>query len=486
MSEQTPDEYRPAVHADPYQDEEHEEPGLLDGIRFLYQRRLRLGVRFIVLFGIGLIGFIYIRYTAPTTIQGTLALTFRGIERHEYPSGKKFSVEDFRSPDLITRALSDAGIPKGIIDVRGVIAQLSITPVIPGDIQAIWKKQGEQGVKKDEYYPNEFNIDFQVSGLSNAQRVRLFYALIERYQERVKYEQSAALSFVGSSDTSYEKLATTYDFWDIPELFAETYRSLNGQVNTLTIESLQYPDPKYQLAFRNISKELSTWFTTRLQALEAVTYQGRLVKNRDIMIQRVQYQIDDTDIQIAQKTQEASEAEHLLGLIEQPRAVLASQLSGKEGMPIIDASALDRLVKSDYVGPVVTRISRLQQDTQTLKATKTRLQKQLAWLPKAANIDVKQLPPGYKELIQTLSSELNATIQNYSRLLDDYLTATVTSLVSVKQAPIVTREGYSITLVLAAIVFMSFFLAIFVIAVEHLVQKAKQPATTPKKQSAGS
>jgi predicted PurR-regulated permease PerM len=129
---------------------------------------------------------------------------------------------------------------------------------------------------------------------------------------------------------------------------------------------------------------------------------------------------------------------------------------------------------------VVDRISRLQQETQTLEADKARLQKQLAWLPKASNVDLKQLPPAYKELIQTLSSELNAIIQNYNRLLDEYLTATITSLVTVKQSPIITREAYSSVMILAGIVFMSFFLAIFMMSIEHLYQKAKAQMETKK------
>lgn len=480
MAEQLAGDHRQAIPADPYQDEEYQEPGLVDGIRFLYQRRLRLAVRFIAFFGIGVIGFLYFRYTTPTIVQGTLGLGFRGIERNEYPSGKKFSVEDFRSPDLLTKALGDVGVPKETIDLRQLASQLYITPVIPGDIQNRWKMQEKQGARKDEYYPNEFNIGIQASELSNAQRVRMFDALVQRYQERVKYEQKSALSFVSGSDAPYEKLATSYDFWDIPALFRDTYRALNGQVSTLITESLQYQDPKYQLAFHDIARDLNTWEKTRLQALEALTYQGRLVKNRDIMIQRVQYRIEDIDIQIKQKTQEASEAERLLGLVERPRALLAGQLSNEKGLPIVDVSALDKLIKSDYVGPVVDRISKLQQETQALEADKTRLQKQLAWLPKASNVDLKQLPPGYKELIQTLSSELNAIIQNYNRLLDEYLTATITSLVTVKQSPIITREGYSSMMILAGIVFMSFFLAIFMMSLEHLYQKAKAQVETKK------
>ena len=215
-------------------------------------------------------------------------------------------------------------------------------------------------------------------------------------------------------------------------------------------------------------------------------YQGRLVKNRDIMLQRIQYRIEDIEIQIQQKKREAAEAERLLGLIDRPKALLAGQLSTEKGLPMVDISALDRLIKSDYVGPVVDRISKLQQDAQSLETEKSRLQKQLEWLPKANNVDLQHLPPGHKELILTLSSELNAIIQNYNGLLDEFLTATITNLVAVKQSPIITREGYSSSLMLAGIVILSFFLAIFMVAVEHLFHKAKGLTVAVKRQAAGS
>jgi hypothetical protein len=483
VTEQSAGDYRQTVPANKYEDDEYQGPGLMDGVRFLYRRRLGLAVRFIVLFGIAVIGLAYYHLTAPKIVSGTVGLTFRGIERNEYPSGKRFSVEDFRSPDLLTKALGDAAIPEATLGVTELAARLFVDPVIPRDIQTRWKKQEKDGANKDQYYPNEFNISLQISGLTNPQRLRLFDALVARYQERVKYEQVAALSFVNNADVSYEKLAATYDFWDIPALFRATFRSLNLQVAALITESLQYQDPKYQLAFRNINKELITWLTTRLQALEALTYQGRLVKNRDLMIQRVQYQIEDIDLQIKQKIAEAGEAERLLGIIERPRALLAGQLSTKEGMSVVDANALDKLIKSDYVGPVVDRVSKLQQEIQVLETEKARLQKQLGWLPKASNVDLKQLPPMYGELVQTLTSELGGIIQEYNRLLDDYLTATITSLVTVKQSPIITREEYSPLLILAGLVFMCCCLAIFMLSVEHLFQKVKLQATTPKKNS---
>ena len=473
MTERPAEEPEEKVHPPSLQNPETQEPGLVDGLRFLYQRRAALMVRFVVFFGIGLLGLLYYRLTSPTVVTGTLNLGFQGMERGEYPSGKRFSVEDFRSPDLLAKALGDAGIGKDTLDIRELAARVLVTPVVPAEIQGRWRIQEKNGVKREEYSPTEFEITIQVAALRDAQRVRLFDALVKRYLERVKSEQKAALNFVGNADISYEKLATRYDFWDIPSLFSDTSRSLNEQLGNLITESLKYQDSKYQLAFRNLAKELDIWHATRLTALEAVTYQGKLVKNREIMMRRVEYQIADLDIQIKQATEEASRAERLLGLIEHPKALLVGELSSKEVTPLVDASVLEKLIKSDFVGPVIDRITELQKKAEELGAEKSRLQEQLVWLPKANNVELAQLPSGYKEMVEILSSELTSIIQDYNRLLDEYLTATTSSLVIVKQSPLITRLGYSTILAVAGIVLVSLFLAVFMISVEHMFRRAR-------------
>jgi len=189
----------------------------------------------------------------------------------------------------------------------------------------------------------------------------------------------------------------------------------------------------------------------------------------------VQHRLDDIDIQIKQKTQEANEGLRLLGLIDRPNALIAGRLSGDKGVPVVDAGALEKLLKNDYVAPVVAKISRLQSETQELEAERGRLQKQAAYLPKATNVELAQLPQGYRELVQTLSTELALVVTNYNRLLDEYLAATVTSLVSVTQSPIVVRGVFSprvIAFVVVGIVGASAFFAVVVMGVEHLVHAA--------------
>lgn len=456
-----------------YYEPGYEEAPSFDILGFFYRHRVKLLVSFAVIFGAGLCAYFLWYLLGDKTVSGTVQLLFQGIEKQEYPSGRKFTIEDFRSPDLLSRAVASAGLSEKRIDPKELAAQLYVTPVIPAEVEARWKVQERAGNKREEYFPNEFRIEIALGGLNDAERMHLFGAVIKGYQDRVKFEQASALGFVSSWETSYDKLAAAYDFWDLPALFGDRYALLKGRIAAVIAESLQHQDPRFQLEFREIAQALDTWYATRLLALEALTYQGRLIKNRDIMMQRTQYRIEDLEIRIRQKTQEAAEAMKLLEAVERPRALLAGQLSNKEGLPIVDASALDKLIKSDYVGPVVQRISRLQEEIQAMEAEKARLQKQLSWLPKASNITLAQLPAGHKGLVEALSTELKAITERYNRMLDDYLTATITSRVVIGRSPVLARRGPSPILVMAGLGVLSFFLSLAYVGLEVRIRQLK-------------
>lgn len=134
----------------------------------------------------------------------------------------------------------------------------------------------------------------------------------------------------------------------------------------------------------------------RLGALEALTYEGRLVKNPELMRYRIRYRLEEIDIQIEQKTNEAGEELRLLAVIERPAAIVAGRL-GADRAPAVDVGALERFLKNDYVGPVVAKISKLHSEIQELEAERGRLRKQLGSLPATTRADAR-LPAGHKEL----------------------------------------------------------------------------------------
>ncbi len=75
----------------------------MDAFRFLYQRRIKLAVYFLAILSFGIIAFLFWYFTLPKSVEGTIGLNFRGIEQGQYPSGKRFNVEDFRSPEVLSK-----------------------------------------------------------------------------------------------------------------------------------------------------------------------------------------------------------------------------------------------------------------------------------------------------------------------------------------------------------------------------------------------
>jgi hypothetical protein len=448
---------------------EPEPPTLADAIRFFHRKRMALLARFGMFAALGLIVFAVWLWLTPRRVEGRLVLSFRGIEKGEYPNGRKFSSGDLREPDVLVGALADAGITAARADLHRVSAGLEVLPIIPPAVLSRWKKADRDGVKREDYSPSDFSLTLSVPSLSASEHVRLFDAIVKRYQSRVKFDESAALNFISNwSHASYRDLVEQYDYWDIPGILDQNVELLNRYMKELIENSMNYKDPASQFSFRDVQKELNIWSATRLEALKGVTYRGRLVKNRDTALLTAQYRLEDLDIQVRRRAGEVQEAMRLLEASQKSQPLAGTQSATRDGLPIVDASVLDRLVKSDYLGPLVKRISELQEETKRLEAEKWHLEKNMTILPQTRNTAPSDLPTGYRELVATVSGELSKIIENYNRLLDSYLTATLSKLVVVRDGPRITRVA-STAVVLIAILLLAALASVFLVIFQHVV-----------------
>ena len=457
-------------------------PSFRDAIRFVHRKRVRLAAFFLVFASLGVLGLVAWLALTPRDVEGRLVLTFRGIGVGEYPSGKKFTTEDFREPDVLRAALLDAGISPDRIDLKKLSANLTVTPIIPPEVVARWKRQDRDGVKREEYLPNEFRLRLHLAGIPRESAVRLFDAIVQRYRQHAKFEQKAALQFVSDwQKGGYRDLIRNYDYWEIPYILVENQGILMRSLKNLIEESAGYEDPSLGLSFRDIQKDLGIWAATRLEALRALTYKGRLVKSKNAALLTAQYQLEDLDIAVRALAQQTTEALRLVEMLQKPQGLLASENTGRE-IPVVDASVMERMMRSDYLTPLVKKISELQEDRKEVEIRKARLEKDIGYIANAENVPFERLPQEYRELIPTLSKELSTIIEKYNRLLDRYLTETVTSLVAVREGPRVTH-GVSLPLVLILIVFVSAVLALFAILFEHMYRSALQPSDVPSERA---
>src|SRR5262249_13163509 len=107
-----------------------------DLLRYLYARRVRLLSAFVLLAGVGFAGLLGWWLFGPRSARAVLAIQFRGIERHEYPNGKKFSIEDIRSPGVLARALDDLAVPEPNRDLQRLYRGIDLTPIVPSPVLA--------------------------------------------------------------------------------------------------------------------------------------------------------------------------------------------------------------------------------------------------------------------------------------------------------------------------------------------------------------
>jgi hypothetical protein len=454
-----------------YATAESEPQSFADAIRFLYVRRVRLAARFALFLGLGAIGFVLWLSRSPRIVEGRIALAFPGIERGQYPSGRPFTIEDFRSPAVLRGAVQDAGLPVNT-DLNRLAADIDISPVIPAEVAARWRKQDRDGVKREEFVPNQYHIQIALDRDVSDKSARLFDAIVKRYRERTKFEQKSSLRFTEDlSASAYEDLVKKYDYWEIPQILEQNANLLERHLDQLIREAKDYKDSRSQYSFRNIASDLSLWRAARLEALKGLTYRGKLVRDKDTALLTAQYRLQDTEIAVRQANEETMEAMRLLEAAQKPQGLAVTQGSGREAIPIVDSAVIDRLVKSDYISPLVQRISDLQTRAKELEAIRSRLEKDLVYLQQAKSISPDQLPPNYRGLIDSLSTELREILKRYNALLDGYLSDSITNLVTVREGPRLTR-GTSLTLVGLAILVFSALLALLAVLIEQLIHKA--------------
>jgi len=441
-----------------------DEPTFGDLLRSLWNRRVRLTTLFLLFAGVSLAGLLLWRFlVARQVAEVTLSLTFRGIERHEYPSGRRFSVEDIRSPQVLSRARTNASLPTGI-SLERLYVGTEITPVIPTEIQARWRKQDQSGAKREEFFPQDFRIRAKPGGLQADQRLQFLSALTKAYQDEVRFEQQSALRRVADfSSLSPAELVKNYDTWDLPNLLRERERIFRRQIDTLVLESREFRDPRFGMSFRDVANDLQTWRDTRLEEITAFIYRGRIVRDRDLMVKRLQQRLDELDVEMRQLNGEAEQSTKLIESLDRSKPLLAGPLTNRDGAPLVDSTALEKLVRSDYVGPVVKRITELHQKAQEVQAERARTERELTILSK---LDANAVPPvagRLEDLVTRVTSDLSRIVKTYNQVLDDYLTATVTSLVTLKEGPRLTREGPPLTTLAAMFLVVSAILPFVIV-----------------------
>src|SRR5664280_1292579 len=92
--------------------EESPPPTIGDAVRYLWDRRVRLAKYFLGMLALGVVGTLAWSFARERVAEATMSLGFKGIEKGEYPNGRKFAIADVSSPKILQEALREIGKEK--------------------------------------------------------------------------------------------------------------------------------------------------------------------------------------------------------------------------------------------------------------------------------------------------------------------------------------------------------------------------------------
>jgi hypothetical protein len=435
-----------------------------DLVRHLWSQRVPILKWFAGLAGIGAVGVLAWWLFGTRTAEVLVSLTFRGIERHEYPSGKKFSVEDFRAPEVVKAALVRMGRQAGGVDVKQLQAGIDAEPVVPSEMAARWKKQDRDGLRREEFLPGEFRLSIHPKGFGRSERLNFLYALVESYKDTIRWEQDAAGRRVSLFTTMPpEEMVKTFEYLDLTDLFHVNEAVFERHLKQLIVESQDFRDPRFRASFNELKEDLRTWQQTRLDPIAALVRREKLVRNKSLLVERLTTRRDDLEIDIQRLKREADQATQLLETIDRSRPALAGTLQSKDGTPLIDATALEKVVKSDYIGPVVRIVTELRKEAGDVEARKARVMRDLALIQQPGAVETSKVPPELEQLVILTTHDLADLVERYRKLLSSYLDATISSAVTLREGPYTTLAGPKVTFVAIGILFAAGVLSLLVV-----------------------
>jgi phage terminase Nu1 subunit (DNA packaging protein) len=432
-----------------------------------------------------LVGGIYILINAHSVSECKVALTFSGIDKHEYPNGKKFEMNDLIPSDAAVQAANVIQNPrKRSIFEKNPKSFLFVDPFIPVEVQekAIEMKK----VKKETLYylPNQYYIRFiqKLGGpISGRERKKILYSLVQSFEQRF-YDD-----FIGRQLLTIElpqdliKNSDYIDAYDVLNNTAENYMRFIGN----RIETAGYfQSTKTGKSFVDLQTELKNLSDIDLVGVDSLIYYYRLSKYKDFLLTRTQYKIKRMEQAREKKMLETEMVNNLLKQVlekDKSGASAAMSLGTPNTQIVLDADTIDKLNQKEYLNLLIKRSLESGVESQNLGVDKKYLQEYIDLLQKSQGKEVNEASAKdfVEKRLETIRLELIRIAKAANELNKEYMTSRYSKVIMITEEPhSLTSYDKSPIVVMAIAVFagivISFVLAYILDLIYALTGKSSQ------------
>ena len=227
-------------------------------------------------------------YRAQIMIEFTNAQAEEGL----YPSGDEIDVQEIRSSSVISNALASIGVDSGVDSVR---SRVSIGEYLTDEQQAIQQVKWNNG-EAYEIFPTQYIITYTSSTQeSSTDARRILEAVVDSYIQLYS-EKYVSITKVPNSVESLQNLNYDYIEWaEIIDAFIKQDRDYLQKMKGMRTE---YRSSNTGYSFQDLYNEYNLIYSVYLPSLYSTILNYHVTRNRELLIARYQYRIDQNNLNI--------------------------------------------------------------------------------------------------------------------------------------------------------------------------------------------
>lgn len=326
-----------------------DEISLADIIRVILKGKWLIGVLVII----AVIGtYSYYRFLAPKLgeIQTIISFNFKGIEKGLDPHGKNMDVSMIKSPQVLENVVKSLSLEQYGITSNDLRINISITPVIPGNITENIRRLEEdiksniEPLQQYIYYPNKYIIKFNLSRKLNisAPSAQLIVDEIVKQYQQYFYKTYSDMSVLSSAIQPVE-----YAEYDYPEISSVIHNQLDIFVSYLKTKLNQENGSNFRsvetgLSFGDILESITIIKQVDLARLDSIIGAYNLTKNRDKLIKLYEYRIITEQLNMDQKNDEAALILNTIKDYQKDQKLIMAGIAGTDGSSFINMNETDK------------------------------------------------------------------------------------------------------------------------------------------------
>ncbi len=431
-----------------------------------------------------LIGCIYILKHTNSVSGCKVALTFNGIDKHEYPDGDKFEMNDLISSDAITEVAKIIEDPnKRKMFEKNPRAFLFVDPFIPIEVQDKASRMEKLERKTLVYLPNQYYIRFiqKLGGsFDGRERTRILYGLIQSFEHKFSddFINRPFLTVQLSQDQSKNS-----DYIDTFEVLNNVANNYMGFLNKKMEEAGYFRSAKTGKSFIDLQTELKNMMDIDLLGVDSLIYYYRLSKYKNFLLTKTQYKVRQMEKEREKKMMESEMANNLLKQVlekDKGRSNTAMSVGTPNSQIVVDADTIEKLNQKEYLNLLIKRSLESGVESQNLEVDKKYLQEYIDLLQKTQGkeIDVVSAKAFVEERLEIIRLELARIAKAANELNQEYMLSRYSNVIKITEEPHNYKQyDMSPIMVIAISIFVGLVISLGLVFIFYFINAG------PKKES---